>query len=171
MTIAAQPAFRYVAHWQTDLPDEAEAVLAFWRREQAIGDETQARARTREIVLHARDEAGDIAGVCTAVPVTLPRLAQPMYYYRCFIGRNWRTSRLVLHLLKRAFELLEGHALRNEYPCIGVVLELENSRFAEAGRDPVWPDIGFIYVGMSQRGHELRVRYFRDAKLKALAKS
>jgi len=37
--------FRYVAHWQTDLPEEAEAVLAFWKRENAIGQEDQARQR------------------------------------------------------------------------------------------------------------------------------
>jgi len=35
--------FHYVAHWQTDLPEEAEAVLAFWLQEKAIGDEKQAR--------------------------------------------------------------------------------------------------------------------------------
>jgi hypothetical protein len=165
------PAFRYVAHWQTDLPDEGEAVLAFWRDEDAIGDENQARQRLKEIVLHARDESDEIAGVCTAVPITLPRLAQPMYYYRCFIGKKWRTSRLVLLLVKRAFELLEGYARKNGYPCIGMVIELENARFAEAGRDPVWPDIDFVYIGKSQRGHDLRVRYFRGAKLKSASKA
>jgi hypothetical protein len=161
-----QPTFRYVAHWQTDLPDEGEAVLAFWRKENAIGDENQAKQRLKEIVLQARDESDEIAGVCTAVPVTLPRLGQPMYYYRCFIAPRWRKSRLILYLFKRAFELLEGHAVRNDYPCIGLLSELENSRFAQMGRIPVWPDIDFVYIGKSQRGHDLRVRYFRGAKLK-----
>jgi hypothetical protein len=158
--------FRYVAHWQTDLPEEGEAVLAFWMKEKAIGDENQARQRLKEIVLHARDANDEIAGVCTAAPVTLPRLGQPMYYYRTFIGAKWRKSRLVVLLLKRAFELLEGHAVKNDYPCIGVVIELENARFAEAGRSPVWPDVDFVYIGRSQRSHEMRVRYFRGAKLK-----
>ena len=160
------PQFRYVAHWQTELPDEDEAVLAFWKRENAIGDEAQAKARLREIVLHARDETDEVAGVCTAVPLTLPRLGQPMYYYRCFVGAKWRTSRLVLLLVKRAFELLEGFAVRNGYPALGIVIELENQRFAEAGREAVWPDVGFVYIGKSQRGHDLRLRYFRGAKLK-----
>jgi hypothetical protein len=158
--------FQYVAHWQTDLPDENEAVLAFWRAEKAIGDETQARARLKEIVVHARSEDGEVAGVCTAVSMTLPRLGQPMYYYRTFVGEKWRKSRLVVLLLKRAFELLEGYAVKNNYPCIGVVIELENARFAEAGRMPVWPDVDFVYIGKSQRGFDLRVRYFRGATLK-----
>ena len=158
--------FQFVAHWQTDLPEEGEAVVAFWLKEKAIADETQARQRLKEIVLHARGSDGEMAGVCTAVPVTLPRLGQPMYYYRTFVGEKWRKSRLVVLLLKRAFELLEGHAVKNNYPCIGVLIELENSRFAEAGRMPVWPDVDFVYIGKSQRGHEMRVRYFRGAKLK-----
>ena len=116
--------FQYVAHWQTDLPEEGEAVLAFWLKEKAIGDEAQARQRLKEIVLHARDADGEMAGVCTAVAVTLPRLGQPMYYYRCFIAPRWRKSRLILYIFKRAFELLEGHAKRNDYPCIGVLTEL-----------------------------------------------
>jgi len=111
------------------------------------------------------DEAGAVAGVCTAVPVTLPRLGQPMYYYRCFIGRHWRRSRLVLRMLKRAFAVLEEHAHQHGYPCIGVVLELENARFGETLRKPVW--IGFVYIGKSQRNLDLRLRYFRGATLKA----
>jgi len=161
-----QPNFQYVAHWQTELPDENEAVLAFWRAEKAIGDEAAAKKRLSEIVLHARTESGEVAGVCTAVPMTLPRLAQPLYYYRTFVGEKWRKTRLVVLLLKRAFELLEGHAVKNGYPCIGVIIELENARFAENGRMPVWPDVDFVYIGKSQRGFDLRLRYFRGATLK-----
>ena len=164
-------AFRYVAHWQTDLPDEGEAVLEFWRREKAIGDEAQSRQRLKEIVLHARDDNDEIAGVCTAAAVTLPRLGQPMYYYRTFIGAKWRHTILFLHLWNRALEILEGYARNHGFPCIGVVIELENTRFGENGRDPVWSKSGFTYIGRSQRGHDLRVRYFKGATLKAPPKT
>lgn len=163
--------FRYVAHWQTDLPEEGDAVLAFWKAQNAIADENQARQRLKEVVLHARDPDDEIAGVCTAVPMTLPRIGQPLYYYRCFIAPQWRKSRLILYLFKRAFELLEGHARRNGYPCVGVLAELENSRFNEMGRWPVWPDVELVYIGKSQRGHDLRVRYFRGARFRPAQKS
>lgn len=162
----AGPTFQYVAHWQTELPDEEEAVLEFWQRENALDDKARAKERLREIVLHARDDNGDIAGVCTVVPVTLPRLGQPMYYYRCFIGKQYRKTKLVLHLLNRAFSLLEGYARSHDYPCIGVVLELENERFGQTLRKPVWSVNDFIYIGLSGRGTELRLRYFKGAKLK-----
>ncbi|MDE1961994.1 MAG: hypothetical protein KGH80_10370, partial [Xanthomonadaceae bacterium] len=164
-TVAAS-SFTFVEHWQKSNADDADAVLAFWRRENAIGDEASAKKRLDEIVVHACDANGAVAGVCTAVPITLPRLGQPTYYYRCFIGAQWRKSRLVLGMLKKAGEVLESYACEHGFPCIGIVLELENSRFGQTMQNAVWPSTGFVYIGKSQRGLDLRVKYFRGAKLK-----
>ncbi|MBS0555797.1 MAG: hypothetical protein JSR27_00130 [Proteobacteria bacterium] len=159
--------FTFVEHWQKDCPDDAEAVLAFWKRENAINDEASAKKRLGEIVLHARDASGAVAGVSTAVPITLPRLGQPTYYFRCFVGKDWRTSRLVLGMLRKAGEVLEAFAREHRFPCIGIVLELENSRFGQTLQQAIWPrGIEYVYIGKSQRGLDLRVKYFRGAKLK-----
>jgi hypothetical protein len=163
---ASNPHFDFVTHWPQGTPEHGAAVLAFWRRENAIGDESQAKQRLNEIVLHAVAADGEVAGVCTAVAITLPRLGQQMYYYRCFVGTAWRKSRLVLDMLKRAFDTLETHARAHAFPCIGVLLELENARFSKTLRAPVWRDTGFIYIGKSQRNMDLRLRYFRGARLK-----
>ena len=163
---SAPSRFTYITHWPQGTPKDGAAVLEFWRRENAIDDEAQAQQRLREVVLHAVSDTGDIAGVCTAIPITLPQLGQPMYYYRCFIGRNWRSSRLALHLLDRTFEVLDGYARSNAFPCIGMLLELENQRFEKKWRMAVWPWNDFIYIGKSGRGLGLRVRYFRGARLK-----
>ncbi len=162
--------FQFVTHWPQGTPKDGAAVLEFWRREKAIGDEAHAQQRLREVVLHACTEAGEVAGICTAVPLTLPRLGQPMYYYRCFIGSQWRNSRLVFNMVNRAFDTLQDFARDQGFPCIGVVLELENARFDQTLRSPVWPKTGFIYIGRSPRKFELRVRYFRGARLKQSAK-
>lgn len=158
--------FRFVPHWQVQSTENADAVLQFWEREGALANDIKAQERLREVVLDARDADGRLAGVCTVVPMTLPRLGQPMYYYRCFIGKQWRKTRLVFRLLLRAFDVLEEYARTHDFPCIGVVLELENSRFGETLRAPVWPSTGFVYAGKSGRGLDLRLRYFRGARLK-----
>jgi hypothetical protein len=163
---AASPTFQFVTHWKTESAENRRTVLAFWEREGALANDVQASERLNEVVLHACHRDGDVAGVCTVVPMTLPRLGQPMYYYRCFIGRDWRKSRLVFSMLNRAFDVLEDSARSDAYPCIGVVLELENTRFGDTLRAPVWPSTGFVYIGKSGRGLELRVRYFRGARLK-----
>ena len=165
-TTSATATFRFVSHWKTASVENDDAVLQFWEREGALANDTKAKERLREVVFDARDADGRVAGVCTAVPITLPRLGQPMYYYRCFIGKQWRSSRLVFRLLLRAFERLQTYARENQFPCIGVVLELENNRFGETLRRPIWPSTGFIYIGKSGRGLDLRLRYFTGARLK-----
>jgi hypothetical protein len=167
MTDAASSAqFTFVEHWQTENAENAEAVLEFWRRENAIGDEAQSKKRLSEIVLQARDANGAVAGVATAVKITLPRLGQPTYYFRCFVGKDWRKSRLVLQLLRRTCDVLEKYARSHDFPCIGVILEMENARFGEAMQRAWWPNTGFVFIGKSQRGLDLRVKYFRGANLK-----
>jgi hypothetical protein len=158
--------FRFVPHWQIESTENDDAVLQFWEREGALANDIKAQERLREVVLDARDGDGRLAGVCTVVPMTLPRLGQPMYYYRCFVGKQWRSSRLVFKLLIQSFRLLEAYARAHDFPCIGMVLELENTRFGESLRAAVWSGTGFIFAGKSGRGLDLRLRYFRGAKLK-----
>ena len=171
MSASKRPEFDLIVGWPS-LPDgDAAAIAAFWRREGAISDEAQIQQRLRQVVMHARDADGDVAGVCTAVPNTSPRLGQPMYYWRTFVGARWRSSLLVIALLKRSCSVLEDYARANDFPCIGVLLELENARFRERGRSAVWTNPRFVYIGRSERGLDLRVLYFRGARLKPPAAS
>lgn len=168
---ASAHAFDYVVGWPAVAADDAAAIDAFWRREGALDDEARIAERLRQVVMHARTAAGEVAGVCTAVAVTPPRLGQPMYYWRTFVGRQWRSTPLVMNLLKRSCASLEAYARANDYPCIGVLLELENERFSERGRTAAWWNPRFAYIGRSERGLDLRALYFRGARLKAAPKA
>jgi hypothetical protein len=158
-----------VTDWQVLTREAGAAIVDFWQREQAIPDAAAGGQRLPEVVAHAQTETGEVAAVCTVVAMTLPRIGEPMYYYRCFVGRNWRASRLVFSLLRHTQTVLQTYARAHDFPCIGIVLELENMRFGESLRKPVWPSTGFVYAGKSGRGLDLRVWYFRGARLKAQA--
>jgi hypothetical protein len=166
---APRERFRFVTDWQTVATDDAAAIRAFWQREGAMTDEAQSTKRLAEVVAHALTDNGEVAAVCTAVATTLPRIGEPMYYYRCFVGRAWRASRLVFSLLRHAQTVLETYARAHGFPCIGILIELENTRFGESLRNPVWASTGFVYAGKSGRGLDLRVWYFRGARLKSQA--
>ena len=159
-------AFSYVAHWQSESTDNDAKVTEFWKSEGALANDVKADERLRQVILHAETSEGEIAAVSTAVPLTLPRLGQPMYYFRCFVGKKWRKTRLVFRVLNRSSEILEDYARSHNFPCIGVLLELENARFADTLQQPVWPTTRFVYIGKSQRNLDLRVRYFKGARLK-----
>src|SRR6185312_2306679 len=72
-------------------------------------------------------------------------------------------------LLRHTQKVLEKYARANDFPCIGILLELENEGFADTLRWAHWPGVDFSFIGVSPRGLELRVRYFRGALLKTPA--
>ena len=71
-----------VPAWKQVTPELADELVAFWLENQALGDEASARQRTEQASCVARDENGKLQGVSTGVIRVLPRLRQPMYYYR-----------------------------------------------------------------------------------------
>ncbi len=158
--------FSYHAGWGELSSGAAEDIVSFWVAEKALPGEREARARVGQVVMYARDAEDSVAAVATALPQRPPQLGQPVYFYRSFVARRYRSSLVVLRLLRQAVALLEDDARAHDWPCIGVLLELENERFGEKGRMPVWPGLDFVYIGKSPRGLECRVRWFRDARLK-----
>ena len=167
---APERGFRFIVDWPAVTADNAATIRAFWRREGALTDDALMDQRLNQVVLHACSPLGEIAGVCTAVSVTLPRLGQPMYYWRTFIGSAWRATPLVKAMLQRSCAHLEEFSRARDFPCIGVLLELENERFRERFRKATWWNPPFVYIGRSERGLDLRVRYFKGARLKPAPK-
>lgn len=163
----ARSGFVFVNCWQALAAHDAEAVRTFWRNEGALDNGSAIDNRLAQVVMYARAPNGDVAGVSTAIAMLQPRFGQPMYYYRAFVGRKWRTTALVRELMNRSNELLEAYARERGFPCIGVLLELENPGFYRALRKPVWWNPRFYYVGKSERGLEVRAYYFDGARLKS----
>lgn len=167
--MADEHAYRTITDWQHLDARTGEAIRAFWLREQANVHGAEATRRLSEVVAHVVDENDQMVAVATVAPKILPRLGQPMYYYRCFVGKAWRSSKRVRPLLRHTQKVLETFAREHDYPCIGILLELENEGFADTLRWAHWPGVGFSYIGVSPRGLDLRVWYFRGARLKTPA--
>lgn len=161
-----RPDFELTQTWPAIGEGDGEDLLAFWKTHGAIPNETEARKRLKQVAVLARDDSDAVAGVCTAVPMTPAQLGQPVYYWRCFVAPEWRSTRLFYQMGIRSFELLESWAREHDFPCIGILLELENDRFGKIGRMPVWGRSRFTYIGKSARGLDVRIRYFEGARLK-----
>jgi len=166
-TAAERSGFSFVSCWGALTPQDAEAVRAFWRSEGALDSGPAIDKRLAQVVMYARAPNGEVAGVSTAIAMLPPRFGQPMYYYRAFVGKTWRTTSLVRELMNRSNALLETFARERSFPCIGVLLELENAGFYRALRKPVWWNPRFYYAGISERGLEVRAYYFEGARLKS----
>lgn len=162
------PSFRFVADWQR-LPDAAAtSVLDFWHRERANVEGRTALQRVREVATRVLTPGDELAAVSTAGVRTIPRLGQPMYYYRCFAGAAWRGHVPMRALIHHTYMQLDAWARTHDFPCIGLLLELENTGFQRTLQRAYWPmtpELGFSFIGRSAKGQDLRVCYFRGARL------
>ena len=152
--------------WKQVTPELARELVAFWRDNQAISDESAATRRVEQVVCIARDEAGALCGVGTAVVKVLPRLRQPMYYYRQFFAKALRGQHQELAFFQRAKQVLQDYNAARERPeSLGILLEVENSKIAAAYRRAHEPSFDATFIGYSPRGLQLRVSYFDGAEL------
>lgn len=157
--------FTFTTSWHSLTDEDADSLRHFWRSEGAFNDDDAIAQRLPQVVCFARDDE-TVAGVCTAIAMTPPAFGQPMYYFRVFVGKQWRTTRLVGLLWMRARDILETFAREHGFPCIGILVELENAGFRAKGRRPVWAGLELTYAGRSPRGLETRVYFFRGARMK-----
>ncbi len=155
-----------VPAWKQVTPELADELVAFWLENQALGDEASARQRMEQAICVARDENGKLQGVSTGVIRVLPRLRQPMYYYRQFFARSLRGKHQELPFYRHCKQVLQDY--NADLPVaesLGILLEIENSKIAAAYKRAIEPGFDAVFIGYSPRGLELRVSYFENAVL------
>lgn len=160
-------ALRVEPVWQRMTPALEEALVAFWLQHKAVADRERARARAAQAVCLLREEAsGALLGVGTAVVRVLPRLRQPLYYYRQYFAPQVRGRGVMRRFLQACRQVLEAHnAALPQAESLGLLLELENPKIARAYRHPWEPDYQAAFIGYSPRGLPLYAIYFKEAVL------
>jgi hypothetical protein len=152
--------------WKQVTPDLAQELMAFWRDHQAIGADAAAAARALQAICVARDASGALCGVATAVVKVLPRLRQPMYYYRQYFAKALRGQHQERPFYLRAKQVLQDYnAALDKAESLGILLEVENAKIAAASRRAHEPGFDATFIGYSPRGLPLRVSYFEGAEL------
>lgn len=166
MSKRAPVPFDVIPVWKQVTPDLKTELLQFWRRNHAIGDPTRAEQRADEAVCIARGGDGELCAVSTAVIKVLPRLRQPMYYYRLFFAKTVRGQGQVIPFYNRAREVLQAYNAGLPRPeSLGVLLELESRYLATYYKHAYVPEADSVFIGYSPRGLQLRVSYFEGAEL------
>lgn len=152
--------------WRQVTPALAEELMRFWLDHKAIANAEQAARRAQQAIVVARDAGGALCGVATAVVRILPRLRQPLYYYRQFFAPKLRGRYQALTVFRRAKQVLqEYNATLPRAESIGLLLEFENTRLAGRFRRAHMPHTQATFIGCSPAGLQLRVSYFDDAML------
>lgn len=164
----SQSAYRFENIWQQVDDRLAEEILAFWRAESALPANEDGSARAKQAVTVMRDADGTIAAISTVVIKRIPRLQQPLYYYRTFCAERHRGRRTMLDMLSHCQNTLTAYCAGQQQPeAIGILIELESAMLSGRYDEAQNTETGFCFIGRSPRGNNLFVRYFPGAKLQA----
>lgn len=138
-----------------------DELVGFWSAQGALS-EPAARQRLAEVVAVLRDDAGAIAGVNSVYADRVELIGGRRFWiYRSFLQSDQRDH--APEMMDAAFSALdEEFAATGDGP-IGLCLVL--SREDAQGRPAaIWPGpTGFMYMGHTPDGKEVRVAYFYDA--------
>ena len=158
--------FDVIPAWKQVTPELQSELVAFWIQHRAIADPVLAAARAKQAVCIARDENGALCGVSTAVIRVLPRLRQPMYYFRQFFDESIRGQKQSIPFYNTSCTLLRDYNAALKTPeSIGVLVELENTLMGRL-YDRAWvEEASSVFLGYSPRGFQLRATYFEGARL------
>jgi hypothetical protein len=166
-TASADTDYHFESVWQTTTPQQREEVAQFWVANGAVTSLQKAADRASEVVVSMRDSTGALAAVSTAVLAVIPRLQQPLYYYRTFCAEAHRGNRTSLAMMKASQKtLLEYNLSLREPEAIGMHVEVENAMIAQQYPQAHWPQTGFRFIGYSPQGHVVRAYYFPGFILK-----
>jgi hypothetical protein len=154
--------------WKRIGPALGRELVELWDRTRAIADPFTAAARSNQAVCIGRDASGTIRAVGTAVLRVLPRLQEPLYYYRQYFDPQVRGQGQAMPFFLRARAVLAAHNAALPAPeSLGVLLEVENAQLATRYTEAHIAAAGLTFIGYSPRGLQLRVAYFPDARLQA----
>jgi hypothetical protein len=156
--------------WKAISPELTRELVDMWGSTRAIASPSTAQLRSSQAVCIGRDDDGAIRAVATAVVQVLPRLREPMYYYRQYFDPALRGQGQTTRFFNRARQVLASYNETLPTPeSIGVLVELENpwlaAHYARARID----EADSIFIGYSPRGLQMRVSYFEGARLTAVA--
>ena len=163
----ARVSLEIVPVWKQVTPELSSGLISMWARNSALPDPTKAAERAQQAVAVGRDtDTGALWGVGTAVLGIVPSCGQPTYLYRqCFdVGaRGLKQTVPFLQTIRRTLEAYNASLPKPE--SVGVMIELQNDDVAKSYQDMYEEEVHAHFIGWSPRGKQLRVMYFKDAKI------
>jgi hypothetical protein len=159
--------------WPAPSLAEREEVIDFWLAESALPNRPVAEERAQQVLVVARDFAGHVAGVSTAVPTFVSQLGFDCFYYRTFIGRahrrhGLRSTKLMWNIALESYRFLNQRFLEGCDPSVlGLYAVIESPSIMRNRSDLVWHDGGMnaVYIGRMPDGRHIRVWYFDGARI------
>ena len=154
--------------WEKMDADLANAIVAFWLREGALRNEEKARARLPQVTMVAwdnRDKEKNIVAVASMEIKHSPILENNFCFCRQFVTASLRQSGLATRIGVEVYNFLEAEFLKGKLDAKGLILEFENEFLNAELKSAVLNHLPFVYFGHNTKGQQMRVCYFKGAKV------
>jgi len=153
--------------WRKSLPQMREEIIKFWDENKLLPPGVSAEERAREVVLVARNESGNIAGISSAMHIQFKQLNDNYFFaYRSVLLPQYRVPGLAQKMILETRDILENYAsTMTENKCIGMVTFVENKGVIEKVNYGVWPASKMVYIGNDKQGRQIRLYYFKGAMI------
>jgi hypothetical protein len=150
--------------WKKKYSDERQQAITLWKRFNTFLTDEVTVQRAAEIVFVAKKN-DEVVGVTTVRPLKVKLLNDNYFYeFRIFISPDHRTPGLDALLAVKTKEFFETNAAESDFPCIGLVIIVENEKMKQNWNRAVWPDIDMVFAGYTPQGNHIRVSYFKGAR-------
>ncbi len=163
--MSGAPSIRILPAWQREDFALETAAIKFWRQHELLPARVDERARSRSLsaIAYADDE---VAGVSTIIVRLLPMVRARIAMFRCSVAPEHRRLGLAAQLAVTSRDLVEVWSRDNPArEVLGMGCVVQGAELSEKKEQPVWPISGMGLVGYNLRGEQIRVVWFRHAKL------
>ena len=157
---------QWVNAWlKDDWKVEADA-KAFWEKLGLISAEERER-RVKELCAAGYVD-GKLVVVSTVTLSVVPQVRARMGMYRCAVDPEYRRQDLAERISGYTRQVLEAWSVENpREKVLGYGAIIQAPELMRKGLEPIWHDWGtdLILAGYTQRGEQIRVGWFRHARL------
>ena len=143
----------------------ADELILTWKKFGMLPEKEDGSKRASQAVVIARNAAGEIIGISTAFPAFIDQLKVTMFAFRCMVAPTNRVPGLLTKLTVETRKQLEKAHQENYPACKGIITEIYNDKLSEKRREAVFSASGFVFIGYSKNGYQIRVYYFKGAKI------
>jgi hypothetical protein len=140
-------------------------VLAFWREGRLLSQDVDLATRLTELCVIAY--AGNkVVAVNTAVLTWLEQVRARIAMLRLAVAANYRQSHVATEMLAVAKPVLEEWATAHpEEKVMGIGCVVQTRAIGAKITEAVWPRTGLAVIDHNEKGDQLRLAWFANARI------
>jgi hypothetical protein len=152
--------------WMNVNPELESEIIDFWSAHRMLSPEVDARERAREVVLTVR-HSGKIVGLTSSGVVKYHQLNDNIFFlFRMIVLPEFRVPGIESKLIVATQQILEAFSEKQTTNrCIGMLTFVENPQLIAKRREAVWPASKMVFIGNDKAGRQIRVYYFKGARI------